>query len=242
LKNDLLKVNVVKVIYETYKKIGIQPHPLPQLLDVCSKDKKVWDIYKNAWTMGINQVEQTGTSGRVAKYAPQNISELSAFVAAIRPGFQSNYHQFEAREPFCYGVKSLDDLIQTEEFPQSYLLYQENAMQVMAYAGIPISETYEIVKNIAKKRVEKVLKYKKKFISGMMSQITKNEPNVKNPKEVAETTWKIIEDSSKYSFNASHSYSVAGDSLYGAWLKSNYPYEFYETLMQMLEEDGDKTD
>ena len=74
----------------------------------------------------------------------------------------------------------------------------------------------------------------------MISQIEKNEPDVKNPKDVAETTWKIIEDSSKYSFNASHSYSVAGDSLYGAWLKSNYPYEFYETLMQMLEEDGDK--
>lgn len=240
LKNDLLKVNVVKIIYETYKKIGIQPQPLPQLLEICSKDKKVWDIYKNAWTMGINQVEQTGTSGRVAKYAPKNISELSAFVAAIRPGFQSNYRQFEAREPFCYGVKSLDDLIQTKEFPQSYLIYQENAMQVMAYAGIPISETYEIIKNIAKKRVEKVLKYEKKFVSGMISQISKNEPEVKNPKEVAETIWKIIEDSSRYSFNSSHAYSVAGDSLYGAWLKSNYPFEFYETLMQMLEEDGDK--
>ena len=240
LKNDLLKVNVVKLIYGVYGRIGMSPHPLPELLKICANDEKVWSIYKNSWTMGINQVEQTGTSGRVSKYAPKNISELSAFVAAIRPGFKSNYHQFEAREPFAYGVRSLDNLIQTKEFPQSYLLYQENAMQVMAYAGIPISQTYEIIKNIAKKRVEKVVKYEEQFVSGMVAKIKDNEPNVKNPEEVAEMIWKVIEDSSRYSFNSSHSYSVAGDSVYGAWLKANYPYEFYETLMRMLEDDGDK--
>jgi hypothetical protein len=38
----------------------------------------------------------------------------------------------------------------------------------------------------------------------------------------------------------SHAYSVAGDSLYGAYLKAKYPYEFYEVFLNMLEEDGDK--
>jgi DNA polymerase III alpha subunit len=33
---------------------------------------------------------------------------------------------------------------------------------------------------------------------------------------------------------------VAGDSLYGAYLKSHYPLEFYEVFLRMLEEDGDK--
>ena len=241
LKNDLLKVSVVDLIYKIYDRIGIQPHPLPDLIKICNKDKKTWDIYKNAWTIGINQVEQTSTKGRVAKYSPQNISELSAFVAAVRPGFQSNYKQFEAREQFSYGIESLDSLIQTEEFPQSYMLYQENAMQVMAYAGIPISQTYEIIKNIAKKRVEKVLKYKEQFVSGMTKKLMNSEKRDKEESEkIAGMTWQIIEDSSRYQFNASHSYSVAGDSLYGAYLKAHYPLYFYEVFMNIMEEGGDK--
>ena len=241
LKNDLLKVSVVDLIYKVYKRIGIEPHPLPELIKLCENDQTVWKIYKDACTMGINQFEQTGSSGRGAKYAPKNISEISAFVAAIRPGFKSNYKQFEAREHFEYGIKSLDSLISNKEFPESYMLYQENAMQVLAYSGIPISETYEIVKNIAKKRAEKVYKYKEQFIKGMKDKLMKSEhQNVEDASRIAEMTWKIIEDSAFYSFNCSHSYAYAGDSLYGAYLKSHYPVRFYEVFLQMMEEDGDK--
>jgi len=242
LKNDLLKVSVVEGIYKTFQRIGIDPHPLPELIELCKDNPEVWAIYRNAWTMGINQFEQTNTSGRAAKYAPQNISELSAFVAAVRPGFKSNYKQFEAREPFSYGVPSLDRLIQTQEFPQSYLLYQENAMQVMEYSGVPTAETHDVIKYISKKRIEKVLKYKKEFFVGMTRNIvqSENKPE-KEAQKTSKMIWQIIEDSSHYLFNAAHSYCTAGDSLYGAYLKSHYPLHFYETFLRILEEGGDKT-
>jgi hypothetical protein len=38
----------------------------------------------------------------------------------------------------------------------------------------------------------------------------------------------------------SHSYAMAGDSLYGAYLKSHYPHYFYEVFLQLMEQDGDK--
>ncbi|MFZ2992564.1 MAG: PHP domain-containing protein [Microgenomates group bacterium] len=241
LKNDLLKVAVVDLIYRVYDRIGIKPHTFPELLKVCENDSEVWGIYERALGMGINQVEQPGTIGRVAKYKPKNISELSAFVAGIRPGFKSNYKQFESREPFSYGVKTIDDLIQTEEFPQSYMLYQENAMQIMAYSGIALSETYDVIKHIAKKRVEKVLKYKEIFVQNMTNKVMNIEGfPLEKSEQVANDIWQIIEDSSRYSFNASHALSVAGDSLYGAYLKAKHPYEFYEVFLQMLEDDGDK--
>lgn len=241
LKNDLLKVSVVELIYRIYKRICIKPHSLPELIKLCDGNNKVWEVYKNGWTMGINQLEQDATRGRVAKYAPKNISELSAFIAAIRPGFKSYYSRFESREPFEYGIKTLDELIQTEQFPYSYMLYQENAMQVLAYSGIRIAETYEIIKNIAKKRAEKVYKYKDRFIDGMKNRLMKKESlDEITSAKVAQNTWQVIEDSAHYSFNSSHAYSVAGDSLYGAYLKSHYPLEFYETLLTICEEDGDK--
>lgn len=203
LKNDLLKVKVVDLIDRVFKRIGIPRFTVEELLRKCPPDDKVWDIYRKACTIGINQVEQPGTSSRVSKFAPTNISELCAFVAAIRPGFKSMYKKFESREPFSYNIKSLDDLIQTPQFPQSYMLYQEMAMEVLNYAGIDMSECYTIIKNIAKKRAEKVLAYKDQFLSGMEERLTESENLLENEaQEVAENIWQILEDSSRYSFNA----------------------------------------
>lgn len=241
LKNDLLKVSVVDLIYRTYQKIGINPPSVTELLKLCPPKDKAWEIYSKGCTIGINQVEQTGTSSRVSTYKPTNISELGAFVAAIRPGFKSMYKIFEGREHFEYGIKAFDDLIQTDEMPNSFLLYQEQEMAALNYAGIDMSDCYTAIKNIAKKRVEKVLAYKEKFIDGFNSvMINKENKTQREAQQLSEKLWKIIEDSSRYSFNASHSYCVALDSLYCAWLKAHHPLEFYETYLRLQEEKGDK--
>lgn len=241
LKNDLLKVSVVDLIYRAYYRIGIEPPTVTELLKMCPPDDKAWEIYEKGCTLGINQCEQTGTASRVTKYKPKNISELGAFVAAIRPGFKSMYKTFEERKPFAYGVKAFDELIQTDEMPSSFLLYQEQEMAALNYAGIDMSDCYTAIKNIAKKRADKVLAYKEKFINGFSQVMIEDE--LKTPEEAAHMSqelWQIIEDSSRYSFNASHSYCVALDSLYGAWLKAHHPLEFYEVLLTLAEQKGDK--
>lgn len=203
LKNDWLKATIVDLIDRVYKRIGIPQHSEQELLALCPPDSPVWDmIYGRSCTLGINQVEQIGTSSRVAKYKPHNISELCAFVAAIRPGFKSMYKKFENREHFEYGIKSLDNLIQTEEMHDSFMLYQEMAMAVLHYAGIPMSECYGIIKNIAKKRVQKVLAYKQTFTEGFKKELMANENETEDEAEsVAHDVWQILEDSSRYSFN-----------------------------------------
>ena len=241
LKNDLLKVDVVDLIYKTYEKINIKPHTIPQLIEICKNDETVWNIYKNGYTIGINQFEKESTTKKGMRYSPKNISELSAFISAIRPGFQSEYHTFEQRKSFSFGVETLDNIIQTDEFPYSFMLYQENTMAVLAYAGIPIDETYNIIKNIAKKRYEKVIAVKDQFIKGMTKRLIENEKiKKKDADNVSKKTWQVIEDSAYYQFNASHSYSVAGDSLYGAYLKSHYPIQFYTSFIQIMEDKGSK--
>ena len=218
----------------------MEPPDVNDLLKMAPPEDDCWQMYAKSCVKGLNQVEQPGTSSRVAKYAPKNISEMCAFVAAIRPGFKSMYKAFESREPFSYGVKQFDDLIQTEEMPNSFLLYQEHIMTALNYAGIPMSECYTAIKNIAKKRVEKVLAYKDKFITGLTAAIIKDGKTESAAKAVAEKLWQIIEDSAQYSFNSSHSYCVSLDSLYSAWIKAHYPLAFYETLLQITESKGDK--
>ena len=241
LKNDLLKVKVVEVIQKVYDRIDSELHEVNELLEICNGNQNVWDVYKNGWTLGINQVEQTGTRSRVAKYQPKNISELCAFVAAIRPSFKTMYKTFENRETFNYGVPSFDKLIITDEMPDSFLLYQEMVMSALNYAGIPLSECYDIIKNIAKKRPEKVYKYKQIFLDGFKEILMREENrNEEEAKELSKDIWQIIEDSAGYGFNSAHAYCVALDSLYGAYLKSHYPIYFYEVFLNVLEDKSEK--
>lgn len=241
LKNDLLTVKVVGLIYKAFRRIGMEPPSVGELLEMCPPEDPAWDIYKRGCTIGINQVEQVGTSARVGKYSPDNISELCAFVAAIRPGFKSMYKTFESRTDFSYGVESFDNLMRTEELPQSFCLYQEQQMAALNYAGFPMAECYTAIKNIAKKRAEKILALKDKFISGFSHRLMENEGIEKDDAVLkSDMVWQILEDSARYSFNASHSYCVSLDSLYCAWLKAHHPIEFYETYMKIQEAAGDK--
>ena len=241
LKNDWLKVDVVKTIYNSYARIGMKPDSVTELIQKTRGDSCVWDIYKNGITLGINQFETDKTTAKAKRYIPKNISESTSMVSAIRPGFKSLYSRYEKREPFSYGVSSLDEIIQTEQFPYSYLLYQEQVMSVLAYAGIPIHETYEVIKAIAKKRYAEVMKYREIFIPLMTNKLIDVEM-LENEKadEISKNIWKVVEDSAFYSFNAAHALAVACDSLYGAYLKSHYPVEFYETIINIYEANGKK--
>lgn len=243
LKNDLLKVDVVKLIKLAYKRLNLQEHEEKELIEICKDNHKVWDIYKNGYTMGINQVEKSATKHKAMKYQPKNISELCAFVAAIRPGFKSMYNTFEKREPFSYDIPAFDNLIQTDEMKSSFLLYQEMAMAALSFAGIPMSECYDIIKHISKKREEKIKAYKDMFLNGFAKKIQEleNRPE-KESQQIANKVWQIISDSCRYQFNASHAYCVAMDSLYGAYLKSNYPLHFYEVFLNLLFQKGNQKD
>lgn len=241
LKNDWLKVNVVEVIYKIFERIGMKPFPSTELIKKCEQETEPWQLYKRQCTYGLNQVEQPSSSTKVGTYAPTNISELTAFVAAVRPGFKSMYDIFESRIHFDYDIPTFDKLLQTKEMPNSFVLYQEQAMLTLNYAGIPMSECYAVIKAIAKKREEEVKKNKDVFIEGFSQKLIEDENiSLDKAKQTAHQVWKIIEDGSRYSFNCSHAYSVALDSLYEAWLKAHYPLEFYETYLNILVAKGDK--
>lgn len=241
LKNDLLRVAVVDLINKGYTRAGLKVPTVNELLAMCPPEDPVWDIYRKGCTLGINQVEQPGTASRVGVYAPTNISELCAFIAAIRPGFKSMYKIFESRQDFSYDVKPFDDLLRTEELPQSFCLYQEQQMAVLNYAGFPMAECYAAIKNIAKKRKEKVLAYHERFAESFAEKLIEQEHIDKTvATEKTNMVWKILEDSASYSFNISHAYCVSLDSLYGAWLKQHHPLAFYEAFMRLMDEKGDK--
>ena len=241
LKNDILKVDVVSLIDKIYRRIGIEPHSVSELMELAQNDPKVWDIYAKGLTVGVNQCEKASTTRKVMRYQPKNVSELAAFIAAIRPAFKSMYSKLENRENFSYGIPAFDRILQTKELPQSFILYQEQTMNTLNYAGFPIDECYGIIKAIAKKHPEKVRPLKDRFITGFKQRIMDDDhvPEAE-AQENSEKVWQIISDSCGYGFNSAHAYCMALDSLYNAWQKANYPYEFYEVLLQVFSDKGKK--
>lgn len=241
LKNDILKVDVVLLISKVFERIGIDSFNVNELIKRVSNDDKVWDLYAKGYTLGLNQVEKEGSTKKCMAYKPHNVSELSAFVAAIRPGFKSMYDRFERRVDFKWGISSLDNLLRTKELPVSFLFFQEQVMSVLNYAGFPMDECYGIIKAIAKKHPEKVKPLKEKFIEGFRLKLVENEHLSESDAQTnAEKVWTIVNDNCGYGFNSAHAFCMALDSLYQAWQKANYPYEFYEVLLQHYSDKGNK--
>lgn len=241
LKNDLLKVDSVLLFYKIAEKIKEHIPYEYELIQKCEGNKKVWDIYSSGCTLGINQCEKYSTTKKAMKYKPQNIKELSAFIAGIRPSFKSMYHIFEAREYFEYGIPTFDKIIQSTGVDSSFILYQETIMAVLAFAGFPQDETYDIIKAISKKRIKKIMQIRPRFIENFKKEIINNDGlSEEEAVEASEKIWTIIENSSQYGFNASHSYSMAYDSLLCAYYKSHHTLTFYETLLQEYTLKGNK--
>lgn len=230
LKNDYLTVTVYKLISETYKIINKPIDTIEQLLD--KVDDKVWRLYKDGITATLNQADSDFARNLVMQYAPKSLGELSAWVAAIRPGFASLLNNFIQRKSYSTGVKELDELLKDS---YHYMLYQESIMKFLTWLDIPEKDTYDIIKKIAKK------KFKESELIELEKKLHRNWYDKVGKEEGFKEAWQVINDAVKYAFNASHSLSVAIDSLYCAYLKANYPLEYMTVALNEYLDDIDKT-
>ncbi len=230
LKNDYLTVLVYKIIDMVYKRIGKPIDSISTLINNC--DEKVWEIYSKGLSTTINQADSDYDKQILKKYKPTNLSEMSAYVAAIRPGFASLLNNFISRKPYSTKVKELDYIL-TDSY--HYLMYQESIMSYLVWLGLEEKNTYDIIKKISKKKFkpEELVELKKLLLKGWINRV--------GTEQGFEETWQVVEDASAYSFNASHSLSVAIDSIYGAYLKSHYPLEYFEIVLTLYEGDIDRT-
>ncbi len=259
LKNDFLFVDVVRTTDQIYKRLGIKPLSIDELLKRIENNEKVWDIYGKGLTLCVNQLEKSSTRKKTMKYKPQNIVELSSLIAGVRPSFKDLIDQFLARDNFKYNIEALDNILQTPEMPYSYIFYQEQLMQILEFAGINVKETYDIIKSISKKKTycrdcentgndgmkicprcgsrhiaPYVEKIEEEFTKGFKRKI-----NIDDDKVVKEV-WSIILAFAGYGFNASHAYCMAIDSATQAYLKAYHTEVFYEVMLENYTEKGEK--
>ena len=233
VKEDFLIVDSVYLTYKFFHSIGMEVPTFDELRHMIDGDKKTWDIYANGITCCVNQCEKEATTNRVKKYKPQNLAELSSFIAAIRPGFASLLSTFLNREPYTTGEKKIDDLLSDTAH---FMIYQESIMKVLSFLELKMAETYGVIKNISKKKYklhpEMLKELQERLIEGWKAEIG-NTDNFNN-------VWNVIESSGSYAFNAPHAYSMGGDSAYQAWFKAHHTKTFYEVAINHYQEKNKK--
>lgn len=231
VKNDLLKVDIWLTINKIFELAGIKTPTVPEMTKLVANDEQTWNIYKNGFTLGVNQCESSFGIQCCKRYKPHSVQELTSLVAALRPGFKTQLDTFLDRKPYTTGVKELDNLLK-DSF--HYMMYQESIMTYLGWLGIEQTETYAIIKKISKKKFEEpeLKELKKRLLAGWVKNV--------GSEEGFEKTWEIIEAASRYSFNASHALSYAYDSVYGAYAKAHYPFEFYAVMLQHYSDKGNK--
>jgi len=218
IKLDLLGVRSCSVVADVLKMVG------EKIEDInVDSDPIIYDNLQNLETAhGIFQIEAP-TNLKVARAVkPRNLAELSDVVAIARPGalsFLSTYAEnkcepiFESFDPILHRTRGV-------------CLYQEQMMQLANAIGFSLEESEILRRVVGKKKVEEVGAWKEKI----QNKIKENDL----PEYVGDLLWKILDDSSKYSFNLSHSLSYGALAALTVYLKFKYPLQFFTALLRQV--------
>lgn len=230
LKNDLLIVTVWKLISETFKEIG---QPILSIKELLSKlDESVWDCYKEARTCTLNQIGSDYATSLMTRYKAHSVEEVQKFVAAVRPSFDPWRESFISRAAYSTGVPQLDELLSPTDH---YFLFQENLMQFFAWLGIEPAESTSLIKKISKKKIHQ------EDFDAIEEQLKDEFIKKTGDNNGFDKVWADVQSCMAYGFPAPHAYATAVDSLYGAYLKSHYPLEYYTVCLNAYSDDQVRT-
>lgn len=230
LKDDFLVVTVYKLIDETFKLIGTPIITVRELLD--SLDDRIWDIFEKGLTCTLNQVDGDWATSLLKEFKPHTVSDMAMFVACLRPFFNSWRDKFISRDTFTTGSIHLDKILSSTN---SYILFQENLMQYFEWLSVTPAESIGLIKKISKKKI------KPEDFKSLETRIkTKWIENTGSDKDFDET-WNMIQSCISYGFCSSHAVATAIDCLYGAYLKVNYPLEYYTVALTNYADDMERT-
>lgn len=204
-------------------------------------DKKTWQLFADGKTKGIFQLESNLGRSWSKKLAPENIEELAALIALIRPGClkaiidgKSMTQRFidrkHKREDVTYLHESLEDILKPT---YGVLVYQEQSMRIaQKLAGFDLKKADDLRKAIGKKNAELMSSIRNDFIKGCKKVKLVDE-------HTAAEIFGWIEKSSRYSFNKSHAVAYAVDSYWSAWYKANHTKEFFLSYLYHATEKQD---
>jgi len=236
LKMDFLGLRTLTVIDETLKIIQRTQGTEVKQSEIPMNDPKTFELFCNAATIGIFQLESSGMRDLLRKLKPEKFEDIIAILALFRPGpiGSGMVDDFISRKNGKVDIKydhpSLEPILKTT---YGIIVYQEQVMRIAnVLAGFSLAQADLLRRAISKKIPDVISGARNDFINGCVKN--------KVDKKIADKVFNLIEYFANYGFNLSHSAAYAMISYRTAYLKANYPVEFMTALLTSEKDNMDK--
>lgn len=221
IKMDFLGLRNLTIIDEILQQI---PDKI-DILKIPLDDQKTYQMIQDVDTVGIFQLESDGMKNLIRKMKPYRFEDIVVTIALFRPGPMENIGPYlSARQNPKNTVYLHPDLKPILEETYGIMIYQEQIMQVaQKMAGFSLARADILRKAMSKKNEKELSQLYDEFISGCL----------KNgyTKQLANDLFNSIKKFANYGFNKSHSVAYALIAYQLAYLKANYPLQFFSCLL-----------
>lgn len=227
VKMDFLGLRNLTIISDVVDEIKRSNQEF-NILKISLKDKKTFELIRQAHTLGIFQMESAGMKQLVKEVEPTQFMDIADTIALYRPGpmqFRGQYVQ-NKRQPQKLSLihEDLKDLVTQTH---GVLIYQEQIMALaQRFAGFSLAKADLLRRAMSKKKASEMEKLKDDFIQGCVN----NGYDLK----IGQQLYDYVDRFAAYGFNRSHSVAYALVAYQMAYLKANYPLYFYKALLSSV--------
>jgi len=225
IKFDILALSTLSVISETLRTIKSRLDIDIDVQNLPLDDEKSFELYRSGNLIGVFQCEERGMQKTMMQMGVDRFEDICAGIALFRPGPMASIPKYCSRKKGQESIDYFDSSIApyvTEILKPTYgiLVYQEQVMQICnSLAGLTVSDGYQVIKAVGKKKEDQLKRYKNIFVDGAVANGVS--------KELSSKYWQdFIMPFAAYGFNKSHSYCYGLLSYQTAYLKANFPAEF----------------
>jgi DNA polymerase-3 subunit alpha len=234
LKMDFLGLRNLTVMKAASDEIRRTVNPEFDLAAMPDDDQKTYEMISRGDTLGMFQLESDGMKRVCTELKPSHLGDIIALVALYRPGPMEWIPDYIAgkhgRKIPSYIHPKLEAIL-SETY--GVALFQEQVLRIARdLAGFSMGQADELRKVVGKKQKDKIPYYKQKFIDGCaINDISK---------DVAERVFSFIEPFAGYGFNKAHAVAYGWIAYQTAYLKANYPLQYFAALMSSVRDKTDK--
>ncbi len=197
-------------------------------------DPRTYELLSTGSTTGIFQLESGGMKDVLIGLKPDRFEDIIAVVSLYRPGPMENIPSYinrkHGREKIIYMHPNLEIILQET---YGIFIYQEQvlrAAQILANFSLGAADILR--RAMGKKDKNEMFQQKKAFLLGAKNKgISEDKAN-----EIFDQ----ISAFAGYGFNKSHAAAYALIAYQTAWIKSNFPHEFFASMMTIENNNTDK--
>lgn len=234
LKMDFLGLANLTILADAIKNVKRTRGIDLDVFDFPLDDQKVFDMLSQGDTNGVFQLEGDGMRRNVVELKPNSVRELAAIVALYRPGPMAYIPKFVrskfGQEPIRYLHPDLEPIL---EETYGVICYQEQVLRIArAIGGFTMGEADVLRKAMSSKNRQTMDEKKEEFLKGAKANGVSQ--------KIATQIYEQVEPFAGYAFNKAHAVCYAFVAYRTAYMKANYPVEYYTALLSANMDDKEK--